>query len=67
MRVRGLILKQYLYRFPIIVDDVRNDDRSSAHSMTQLELREKDVIFEELVQNMATELTQVERESKADL
>lgn len=61
MRVRGLILKQYLYRFPIIVDDVRNDDRSSAHSMTQLELREKDVIFEELVQNMATELTQVER------
>lgn len=61
MRVRGLILKQYLYRFPIIVDDVRNDDRSSAHSMTQLELREKDVIFEELVQNIATELTQVER------
>lgn len=28
--------------------------------MTQLELREKDVIFEEL-HNMATELTEVER------
>lgn len=28
--------------------------------MTQLELREKDVIFEEL-QDMATELTEVER------